>query len=233
MQDLNLQEKVSLTQQVRIIVIEDHSLVRDGICQLLDRYSDLKIVATANSLSEAVELTALTRPDIALLDIRLPDGVGYLGISQIQKANPDIRVLMVSAFNDLAYVQESLKSGASGYLLKTATGDELYDAIKTVISGATVLDSSLAMALALNVHPKFENLSVGLTEKELSILKALGNGLSNKQISDQIHVSVRTVEGYLSDLFDKIGVRSRTRAAIWAINNGIVSDSSGAVNEET
>ncbi len=211
---------------VRVIVIEDHALVRDGICQLLSRYEDLKIMATASSLKEGVELTALTRPNIALLDIRLPDSVGYSGISELQKANPKVRVLMVSAFNDLAYVQESLKNGASGYLLKTATGDELYDAIKTVMSGATVLDSTLAMALAVHVQPKYDNLNVQLTDKELVILKSLSNGLSNKQISDVMHVSVRTIEGYLSDLFDKIGVRSRTRAAIWAINNGIAAEDS-------
>lgn len=217
-----------VNEQIRIMVVEDHALVRDGICQLLSRYPDIKIVATAGSATEATDLVTNVKPDLALVDIRLPDKVGYLAIEDLKKSNPKIKVLIVSAYNDLVYVQESLKMGASGYLLKTATADELYEAIKTAFAGTTVLDSSLAVALALNLQPQFENLGIQLSEKEIAIVNGLGDGLSNRQIAASMNISVRTVEGYITELFNKLGLNSRTKAAIWAINNGFGSNRSYA-----
>lgn len=206
---------------IRLVVVDDHALVREGICELLAQHADLAVVAVASSVAGAVVAITAERPHVALVDFRLGDGSGLDVLESAQRDGVPVRVLIVSAFDDAAYVTESVSKGASGYLLKTATGDELAGAVRAVAAGAVVLDHSLVHLLS---HPAIEAgppALAGFSTRELQVLTCLASGWTNRRTADELGLNVRTVEGYVTELLAKLGVASRTEAALWAARHGV------------
>ncbi len=203
------------------MVVDDHALVLEGICELLAQHDDLEVVAVADSAEAAAAALERYRPDVALVDFRLADGSGLDVLRQVQETANGTRVVILSAFDDPGYVNESLLRGAAGYLLKTATGEELAGAVRAVAAGAVVLEPNLVPLLG---RPRLasDEASPNFTRREAQVLACLANGWSNRRTADALGLHVRTVEGHVTELLAKLGAGSRTEAALWAARHGVV-----------
>lgn len=208
-------------RRIRVLVVDDHALVREGICELLAQQGDLEVVAVAESAEAAIAAVARDRPDVALVDFRLADGSGLDVLQQVHDAEQATRVVILSAFDDPEYVTESLARGAAGYLLKTATGEELAGAVRAVAAGAVVLEPDLVQLLG---RPRLaaDQPLPNFTRREAQVLACLANGWSNRRTADALGLNVRTVEGHVTELLAKLGASSRTEAALWAARHGVV-----------
>jgi len=214
--------------KIRIIIADDHVIVREGTCKLLEQEDDIEIVAQAGDGEEAVRLAAELKPDIAILDIAMPVMDGIEATRRIKADNPDINILILSAYDDNQFIISLIEAGAAGYLLKNIRRGELIATIRAVHEGESVLHRSIMRKVLGNIMPtvnrqagqeKPENLS----ERELEILRLIASGVSNKQIADELRISTRTVQGHLSQIFGKMGVNSRTEALVRALNDGLVT----------
>ncbi|MHB8294102.1 MAG: response regulator [Acidimicrobiales bacterium] len=207
--------------RLRVLIAEDHELVRAGFRALLGADAAFEVVGEASTGPEALELAERLEPDVALLDIRMPGMNGLAVTRKLQEARPRVRVLIVSAFDDADYVNEALRAGAAGYLLKTATPSELTRAIQSAAAGAVVLDAGISQRLAGRLSsgpaPHTE-----LTPREAEVLALVARGLANKQIASRLHLGLRTVEGHVTQILAKLGAGSRTEAAVWATTHGVV-----------
>lgn len=217
---------------VGIVIVEDHALVREGTAQLLEAVPDLHVVGTAESAEEGVELIDRLSPDVALVDVNLPRMSGLELARELARRHAATRVLIVSAFDDHAYVTEALEIGVGGYLLKTASGQELVDAVRLVSAGVFVLDGAVSSRLSRRwqgaVSGRHE---VGsLTSREVEVLTLLSRGCSNKQIAAELSLGLRTVETHVSSLLTKLGAASRTGAVANALRRRLITseDDDGA-----
>jgi NarL family two-component system response regulator LiaR len=211
--------------KIRILLADDHALVREGTRELLEREDDLTVVGEASDGEEAVRQAAAYRPDVALVDIAMPKLNGIEATKRIKSLSPSTAVLVLSAYDDDQYVFALLEAGAAGYLLKTVRGRELCEAVRSVQAGESVLHP----VIARKVIDHFANPAPDkphapepetLTERELEVLKLAATGMTNKEISDELCVSIRTVQAHLSAVFGKMGVGSRTEAVVQALRNG-------------
>ena len=205
-----------------IVVAEDHALVREGTRQILAAESDFSVVGEASSGDEAVRVVLERHPLIVLMDMRMPGLNGIEATRQILAQAPDIKVVIVSAHEDEDYVREALASGASGYILKTAPARELVEGIRAVAAGSLVLTPSLSRRLA-QARSDPARASDRLSARELAVLRQIALGRANKEIALDLRISLRTVEGHLHNIFEKLRVSSRTEAVVYAANHGIVS----------
>ncbi len=206
-------------RSISVIVVEDHVLVREGTAELLRRQGGLSVVGQAGSAAEALELLGDLRPDIALVDVELP---GMSGIALAREASDrgfHTRVLILSAYDDYAYVIEALEAGVAGYLLKTSSARELADAVRTAADGALVLDQAISGRLIHRWRSGPGTTSPALTSRETDVLRLIAQGLPNKQIATQLGLGLRTVESHVSSLLGKLGVSSRTEAALYAVSH--------------
>lgn len=215
--------RMSAIKKVRVLLAEDHVVVRQGICQFLERESDLTVVGQAADGEEAVELTQRLKPDVVVMDIAMPKLSGIDATRLIKTHSPSTAVLILTAYDYDQYIFPLLEAGACGYLLKDVSGRELVEAIRAVHKGESVLHP----AVARKVVERFRHLgkpkgraSDLLTEREMAVLKAAAGGMSNKDIAGELHLSVRTVEAHLGAIFNKLGVGSRTEAVVRALKNG-------------
>lgn len=214
---------------IRLLLADDHAVVRSGTKELLERQPDLEIIGEASDGIEAIDLTRELQPDVVVMDVRMPRMSGVEATKRIKAELPNVNVLVLTAHDDDVYVFELLQAGANGYLLKTADIDELVQAIRTVALGKSALapevtgkvvaqftsGKSLPDVLA-NTQEDYD----GLTDRELDVLKLVGQGLSNKQIGKKLFISDRTVQAHLSNIFSKLGVSSRTEAVMHAVRKG-------------
>lgn len=211
---------------IRVLIAEDHALVREGTRRILEQHSDIEIVGEAADGERAVAAAARLQPDVALLDIRMPRLNGIEATRQIRVQAPATAILILSAYDDDEYVTSLLDAGASGYLLKTVHSAELIDAVRRVHQGETVLHPDIARKLARlwqrRLHPPTDELSV--TEREMDVLQLVCRGLHNKEIARELSVSVRTIEGHISAILSRLGVRSRTEAAMFAASHGWIPE---------
>ena len=200
-------------------MVDDHPLHREGAHHALADQPDLQVVGEAETGERALDLVDALQPDVVLMDVRLPGLTGIETTRQILRDHPAVRVLLVSAYGDDEYVRGALAAGASGYLLKTAPGSELVQAVRAVATGATVLEASLTRIL----HAPVE---VGpgerLTEREFEVLALLASGLRNKEIANRLGLSRRTVERHCGEIYAKLGASSRTEAVMVAVERGLV-----------
>ena len=205
-----------------MLIADDHAIVREGTRKILERDPLIETVGEAEDGRQAVELAARLRPDIVLLDLRLPLIGGIEAIGQIREVSPATKVLVLSAYDEDDYVFAALEAGAGGYLLKTAHGSEVIDAIHSVSRGDVVLHPDIAAKLvrARGAARNRQQDSVDLlSEREAEILGLAAKGLHNKDIARELALSIRTVEGHLSHVFAKIGVSSRTEAILFALSH--------------
>ena len=218
-----------VSQEIKLVLADDHAVVRSGTRELLEQQPDLKIVGEASNGEEAVQMAQNLQPDVIVMDVRMPKMTGIEATRRIKTESPDVKVLVLTAHDDDEYVFALLQAGANGYLLKTAEIEELVKAIRTVAAGQSALapevtgkvvaqfasGKSLPEVIA-NTQDQYE----GLTERELGILELVGKGLSNKQIGKKLFISDRTVQAHLSNIFSKLGVNSRTEAVMHAVRKG-------------
>jgi DNA-binding NarL/FixJ family response regulator len=210
------------SEVIRVIVVDDHALHRDGTRQILAAHPGLQVVGDAASGEEALALVNQLHPRVVLMDIRLPGMNGIEVTRQLTRDHPDVRVLMVSAYDEDEYVRGALEAGAAGYLRKTAPGRELIEAIRAVASGMTVLQSDLPARLLAWSH-RTDGGPVALTDRELAVLNLLAAGLHNKAVAARLGISPRTVERHCDNIYAKLGVSSRTEAVVRAISSKLLS----------
>ena len=213
-------------EKIRIVLADDHVLVRDGTRRILVQFPDLDVVGEAGDGEEALDLIGRLKPDVAVLDIRLPKLSGIDVVRRLGAVSPDTRVLMLTAYDDDEYILALLESGALGYLLKTARPAELIEAVRTVYAGEPVLHPAIAVKVARlwgRRRPAVPaDVASQLSSRELEVLRLAALGLRNKEIADRLVLSVRTVEGHFHSIFEKMAVSSRTEAVLSAVSRGWV-----------
>ncbi|NMM23719.1 MAG: response regulator transcription factor [Phycicoccus sp.] len=210
-----------MPEVIRVLVVDDHALHRDGARGILSQHPDIEVVDEADSGEMALALIDRLLPDVVLMDIRLPGVSGIEATRQIRARNPSVRVLMVSAYDDDEYIRGALQAGASGYLCKTAPGRELAKAIRSVASGSTVVEPAV-LARLLVVRPSRSSTEGGLSEREQSVLDLLAQGLTNKRVAARLNISARTVERHCESIYAKMAVHSRAEAVISGFASGLL-----------
>lgn len=203
---------------VTVFLVDDHEVVRRGLADLLASDSDLEIIGDAGSVSEAMVRIPALKPDVAVLDVRLPDGNGIELCRELLSELPDLRCLMLTSFTSDEAMLEAILAGASGYVVKDIRGMELAQAIKDVGAGKSLLDNRAAAALMAKLRDTTEppDPLSGLTDRERTLLGLLSEGLTNKQIAARMFLAEKTVKNYVSRLLAKLGMERRTQAAVFA-----------------
>jgi DNA-binding NarL/FixJ family response regulator len=213
--------------KIKVLLAEDHKIVREGTRQLLEQSADMQIVGEAADGLEAVRLAGELHPDVVVMDVRLPRLNGIEATRTIAARFPTIRILILSAYDDDSYVFPLLEAGASGYLLKTASGSELAEAIRQVIAGETALSpritAKLVDRLGKRGSHRTSELPERLTEREMEVLRATASGQPNKTIAGNLAISPQTVQVHLRNIFSKLGVGNRSEAVAYAIRHGLIS----------
>ena len=207
---------------IRVVVVDDHALHRDGTRQILEAHPDLQVVGDADSGEVALALVNQLRPDVVLMDIRLPGINGIEATRRLTRDHPEVRVIMVSAYDEDEYVRGALEAGAAGYLRKTAPGRELVQTVRSVASGASVLASGLAARLLVPSRLP-EPGATDLTERELAVLRLIMAGLHNREVASRLSISTRTVDRHCDNIYAKLGVSSRTEAVVRAISTRLLT----------
>lgn len=215
---------------VKVFLVDDHEVVRRGLVDLLSCDPELEVIGEAGSVSAAMARILALRPDVAVLDVRLPDGNGIELCRDLLSAVPDLRCLMLTSFTSDEAMLEAILAGASGYVVKDIKGMELARAIKEVGAGKSLLDNRAAAALMAKLRGGTEQKDplAGLSEQERTLLGLLSEGLTNRQIAARMFLAEKTVKNYVSRLLAKLGMERRTQAAVFASKLGQKSTSPGA-----
>jgi DNA-binding NarL/FixJ family response regulator len=207
---------------VRIIIVDDHEIVREGLRALFLGQRDFEVVAEASNGDEAEAACRKYRPDVALLDLRMPKSGGAEGILKVKAASPTTNVLVLTSYLEPGIVREMLRAGALGFMLKDVARHELLDAIRSTAEGKSVLHADAQSQLVGEVSGKKELSPLEeLTTRELDILRLIASGRSNKEIANDLHLTEGTVKGYVSNVLAKLGVQDRTQAALLAVREGL------------
>jgi len=203
---------------IRILIAEDHGVVRAGLEELFANADDIEVVAAAADGEHAVSLTDEHQPDVALLDLSMPDVDGIEATRRIVESDPDARVVILTAFADRERILGALDAGALGYLLKDAAPEELLAAVRAAARGEAPLAPRAARTV---LAARAEDRSAGLSDREREVLALVAEGLPNKRIALRLEISEKTVKSHLTRVFDRIGVSDRTQAALWARAHGL------------
>src|SRR4030042_3329067 len=221
------------TDPIRVLLADDHAIVRAGIRQFLERAGDIQVVAEADDGEMAKVLIQQKQPDVAVLDIQMPKSSGIEVTRWVRANSPGGGVLILTAFDDDPYVLAVLQAGANGYILKTASPADLIKAVRDVKEGKSVLDANVTQKLLSQLsHPKGTSLVEALTAREMEVLELVAKGSTNKAIGVQLGISDRTVKGHLAHIFKKLQAGSRTEAVMRAVSLGWISQSVGNITEE-
>ncbi|MDO8578366.1 MAG: response regulator transcription factor [Dehalococcoidales bacterium] len=212
---------------IRIMLADDHALVRQGTRRILEEHRDLIVVGEAENGEEALELVKRLNPDVAILDIRMPGLSGVGVVSGIKQSSLQTKILILSAFDDDEYILALMEAGVSGYLLKTAQGNELVEAVRGIAKGKNILHPDIAMKVArLWAHRRTisgQEVSGQLSPREMEALQLAAKCLSAKAIAVNLNISVRTVNGHFYSIFNKLGVSSRIEAVLYALSRHLVA----------
>ena len=204
--------------KLRVFVVDDHEMVRRGVTDLLNEADDLTVVGQASTVAQALARVPAMRPDVAVLDVRLPDGSGVELCRELLSRFPELRCLMLTSFPEEQAMMEAFLAGAAGFVIKDITGTDLVAAVRTVGTGRSLLDPRAAAALfeRLRTPAPPAGPLAGLTEQEHTTLELIGEGLTNRQIAGRMFVAEKTVKNYVSHVLTKLGMTSRTQVAVLA-----------------
>ncbi len=210
---------------IRVVLADDHAVVRKGIREFLEGAADIAVVAEASDGQEAIKAVTEQRPDVVVLDIQMPRLSGIEATRRIKARHPDVRVLILTAYDDDPYIFALLQAGAGGYVLKTAGAEELIQAVRAVHRGDSALDPAVARKVVRRLSKGYptvasEEIVEGLTNRELDVLRLAAKGLTNQAIGAQLDISDRTVQGHLANVYAKLDVSTRTEAVLRAVKLG-------------
>ena len=203
---------------IRVFLLDDHELVRAGVRDLIETDGDIEVVGEAGTVDEAIRRVPATRPDVAILDVRLPDGNGVEACRDIRSSHPEVRCLMLTSYSDDDALFDAIMAGASGYLLKQVRSNDLIESVRRVAAGQSLLDPALTATVLERMRnpPEQDEQLKRLTEQERRILDLLAEGLTNRQIGERLFLAEKTVKNYVSNLLLKLGMHRRTEAAVYA-----------------
>ena len=203
------------TVAIRVLLVDDHEVVRRGVRDLLDGERDIDVVAEAGTVAEALTVAARRRPDVAVVDIRLPDGDG-VALCRRLRAEPDgPRCLVLTAFDDERVILDAIDAGVSGYLLKQVRGQDLVTAVREVAAGHSLLDPVTTARVLERMRAHETDELANLTDRERKVLELLGEGLTNRQIAERLFLAEKTVKNYVTSVLAKLGMQRRTQAVAW------------------
>jgi DNA-binding NarL/FixJ family response regulator len=207
-----------MSERIRVFLLDDHEVVRRGVAELLGAEPDLQVVGEAATAAEALSRVPAARPDVAVLDVRLPDGDGVTVCRELRSRLPELRCLMLTSFADDDALFDAIMAGAAGYVLKQIRGTDLVGAIRTVASGQSLLDPRTTARVLDRMRSAAARTDplAGLSEQERTVLELIGEGLTNREIAERMFLAEKTVKNYVSHLLAKLGMQRRTQAAIFA-----------------
>ena len=206
-------------ERIRLLIVDDHPVVRDGLRGMLERQADFEIAGEAGNGRQAVRLVNELLPDIVLMDLRMPEMDGVAALGEIKSNQPQVQVLVLTTYDSDADILPAFEAGASGYLLKDSSREELYAGIRAAARGETVLAPSVAARLVGRMREADEE---QLSSREIEVLQLVAEGESNSEIAEQLHISQATVKSHLVNIFGKLGVSDRTAAVMAALRRGIL-----------
>ena len=209
---------VCFVDTIKVFLLDDHEIVRRGVRDMLEAEPDITVVGEAGTAESALARIPAVRPDVAVLDVRLPDGDGVTVCREIRSKMPEVGCLMLTSFSDDDALMDAVMAGASGFVLKQIRGTDLIGAVRTIASGQSLLDSKATATLMARLRGGSgkEDLLGTLTPQERRILELIGDGLTNRQIGEKMFLAEKTVKNYISSLFSKLGMQRRTQAAAYA-----------------
>jgi DNA-binding NarL/FixJ family response regulator len=207
---------------IRILIADDHGIVRSGLRMLIERQDDMRVVAEADDGVDALELSQAERPDVAVLDVSMPRMTGLQAAREIRAHSPDTRVLLLSMHDDERYFFEGLEAGAAGYVLKRAADTDLIEALRTVAGGRTFLSDDAQVLLMREWQEGRAEPEDPLTPRELEVVKLIAEAYTNRQIAETLKLSEKTVESHRANVFSKLGMRDRVELVRYAIRRGLV-----------
>ena len=206
------------TEIIGVFLLDDHEIVRRGVRELLESNDDMEVVGEAGTAEEALARIPATRPRVAVLDVRLPDGNGVEVCREVRSRLPEVQCLMLTSFSDDEALIDAIMAGAAGYVLKQIRGNDLADAIRRVARGESLLDPAVTRSVLdrlRNPAPVDDRLAQ-LTDQERRILDLIAKGMTNREIGNEMHLAEKTVKNYVSNMLTKLGMRRRTEAAVFA-----------------
>jgi two-component system, NarL family, response regulator LiaR len=209
--------------KIRVLVVDDQTVVREGLVAILATYPDIEVVGQAAEGNQALEMIKQAKPNVVLLDLQMPGLDGLATIPKIREMAPTVRIMVVTSFADSDRVYQAIKAGALGYILKDATREQLVLAIRDVAQGRASLQPSIAVKLIQEINHPSELLYTAdpLTRRELETIRLIARGLSNQEIATELFVNERTIAKYVSSILDKLHLANRTQAALYALREGI------------
>lgn len=211
-------------KKIKLLIVDDEELIREGLKLMLSIYDDVEVIDTAKNGYEALEVCKTNDIDVVLMDIRMKDCDGVMGTRIIKEQFSRIKVIILTTFKDKEYIEEALKYGAFGYMLKDSSHDVIYEGIKTAYKGNMVVHPDVAIKMMENRwNIKSDIGKYNLIEKEIKIIEAIGKGLTNKEIAEELFLSEGTIKNNITNILSKLQLRDRTQIAIFAFKNGIVT----------
>lgn len=217
-----------MSEKIKVMLVDDEQLIRSGLKIMLETYPDIEVIHQAGNGREAFECCKKEVPDVVLMDIRMPVSTGIEGTKLIKEAYPEVKIVMVTTFQDTEYIVEAMQYGASGYLLKDSSYEAIYDGIKVALSGKVVMDATVSEKLVMQLKApttieKMDISSFGLTDREIELIRLVSQGLNNKEISEALFLSEGTVKNNISTILSKLALRDRTQLVIFAYDHHIHS----------
>ena len=213
-----------MVEQIQIVVVDDHPVLRDGLSAVLNTQPDFRVIGEAESGVEAVEIIVELRPDVVMLDLEMPEMDGVETLKRLREHNPDIRVIVFTAFDTDERILAAVQAGAQGYLLKGAPRDQIFEAVRVVHSGDSLLQPVVASKLLRQMSQTSESTETfgSVTPRGLDVLRLLARGLQNKEIAEELGITERTVKFHVGTILNRLGAGNRTEAVTRAVQKGLI-----------